>query len=299
MKEEKKIKNYVNMDSLKMDSEFGLHSLHEGFSVNIDAEIKGYHAFTKYFRSDFFQLILFKSGQTSLSLNLTDYEANKNCFVIGTPFDIKRINSYKNSKHSLIVFTSDFLEKTGLLKKSSEVLHYFRTPYSPLWKLDPTDALLLDSLMKDLAYRHNTMKEHLYGKELLYLSFSTFLYEVAAIGKKIAPLITKQSSRKESLVQSFTSLVKIHFKKQRGLDYYASLLHITPKYLTTTVKEITGKSAGKIIESFVLQEAQMLLENSSLSIAQVTDELNFSDQSFFGKFFKRLTGLSPSAYRKM
>ena len=73
----------------------------------------------------------------------------------------------------------------------------------------------------------------------------------------------------------------------------------TSKYLTTTINEITGKSTGKIIEIFVVQEAHMLLDNPTLSIAQISDELNFSHQSFFGKFFKRLTGFSPSAYRKI
>lgn len=299
MEKGKKIKNYLKMDSLKMDSKLGIHSLHDGFSVNLDVQIKGYDAFSKHFRSDFFQLILFKAGQANLSLNLIDYQVEKNSFILCTPFDIKRVNSFNISEHSVIVFTSDFLEKSGLLKNSSEVLQYFTSQYSPQWKLDDADSHLLDNLMKDVAYRHDNVPNHRYGKELLYLSFSTFLYELAAIGDKYSQSITKQTSRKENTVLQFTSLVKIRFKSQRGLDFYASLLHITPKYLTTTVKEVTGKSASKIIESFVVQEAQMLLENQMLSVAQIADELNFSNQSFFGKFFKRLTGSSPSDYRKI
>jgi AraC family transcriptional regulator, transcriptional activator of pobA len=64
------------------------------------------------------------------------------------------------------------------------------------------------------------------------------------------------------------------------------------------VKEITGKTAGEIINDFVLLEAKMLLDNPSLSIAEIADELQFSDQSFFGKYFKRLTGMSPKEYRQ-
>ena len=149
-----------------------------------------------------------------------------------------------------------------------------------------------------MEQRHNNIFSNKYGKELLYLSFNIFLYELALIGNKYAQT-AKHISRKENLVINFTSLVKIHFKKERSLSFYASLLNITSKYLTTAVKEITGKSAGKIVDGFVVQEARMLLENPDLTVSQISEELNFSDQSFFGKFFKRNTGFSPSEYRRI
>jgi AraC-like DNA-binding protein len=291
--------NHIKMISLKMDSEFDIHSLYDDFSVNIDIQIPEYKAFKNYFRSDFFQLILFKSGKANFSHNLIDYQVTKNDFFTFAPFDIKRINSFDSSIHSIIVFTADFLEKSGVTKIASEVLNYFTSQYSPLWKLESKDADLLNTRFLELAHNHNNVEQHVYGKELLYLSFTIFLYELAAMGNKYAESVNRQPSRKESIVINFTNLLKSHFKTQRSLSFYASKLHITPKYLTVTLKEITGKSAGEIIDSFVIQEARMLLDNRTLSIAQVAEELNFSDQSFFGKFFKRLTGFSPSDYRKL
>jgi YesN/AraC family two-component response regulator len=73
---------------------------------------------------------------------------------------------------------------------------------------------------------------------------------------------------------------------------------VTPKYLSQTVKEVSGKTAGEFIDEMVMMEAKVLLSDLSLSVAQVSEELFFSDQFFFSKFFKNHAGITPSAYRK-
>lgn len=90
----------------------------------------------------------------------------------------------------------------------------------------------------------------------------------------------------------------MQFRSQRNVTAYADQLTLTSKYLTETVKEITRKTAGEIIDDFVILEAKLLLDNPALSISEIADELHFSDQSFFGKYFKRHTGFSPKEYRQ-
>ena len=81
------------------------------------------------------------------------------------------------------------------------------------------------------------------------------------------------------------------------MAFYAGILHVTPKYLSKTVKEITGKTCGEMIDEMVVIEAKALLNDTSLTIGQVADELHFSDQFFFSKYFKKQTGISPFGYR--
>ena len=88
------------------------------------------------------------------------------------------------------------------------------------------------------------------------------------------------------------------FSRHRSLSFYANKLNTTSKYLSEVVKKQTGKTAGEWIEHTVILEAKVLLQNRELGIAQVSDLLNFSDQSVFGKFFKTHTGISPLEYRK-
>ncbi|RTL57621.1 MAG: AraC family transcriptional regulator [Sphingobacteriales bacterium] len=183
-------------------------------------------------------------------------------------------------------------------KNAVELLDYFSTQFSPHWKLEKKDAGTVQLLIKQLNEKLSSMNEHPYGKELLYHTFYIYLYEVYGLSKKYAVPFHHHITRKENLVRNFTQLVQKQFKEQRNVQAYADQLNITAKYLTETVKEITGKTAGEIIDDFVLLEAKLLLDNPTLSIAEIADELHFSDQSFFGKYFKRHTGLSPKEYRQ-
>ena len=80
------------------------------------------------------------------------------------------------------------------------------------------------------------------------------------------------------------------------MSFYAQQLYITTKYLSNIVKEATGRSAAQWIDEFVILEAKNLLRFSGKTIKQVSYELNFSNQSAFGKYFKLITGMSPSEY---
>ena len=93
-------------------------------------------------------------------------------------------------------------------------------------------------------------------------------------------------------------LVHVHYTRERGVRFYADKLCISPKYLSLLVKETTGKSAANWIDDFVLMEAKNLLRYSGKNVQQVAYALNFTNQSSFGKFFKHLTGQSPTEYQK-
>ena len=75
-------------------------------------------------------------------------------------------------------------------------------------------------------------------------------------------------------------------------------MFITPKHLSQAIKEFTNRNALNIIEEYVISEAKSMLLSTAMSIQQISDELNFSSQSVFGKYFRRVTGTSPSDYRK-
>ena len=104
-------------------------------------------------------------------------------------------------------------------------------------------------------------------------------------------------SRKVYLAFQFLKLLREHIKEQRSVNFYANLLYVTPKHLSMCVKEITGKPCGELIDERVVAEAKALLYNQELTIAHVAEELNFSDQFFFSKYFKKCTGMSPKHCR--
>lgn len=104
-------------------------------------------------------------------------------------------------------------------------------------------------------------------------------------------------SRKEYLNSRFRILVDKHFTHERGIDFFASLLCITPKYLSSVVKQTSGKTPNYWISETIIREVKKQLLNSTKSIKEIAHTLNFRDNSSLGKYFKKHTGLSPSFYR--
>lgn len=100
------------------------------------------------------------------------------------------------------------------------------------------------------------------------------------------------------LVSKFIALVKKHFRFHRDVDFYADQLNISAKYLSSVVKRSSGVPPLKLIEDQVIIEAKSLLASSNKSIKEISEDLEFPTQSFFGRYFKRAVGVSPNAYRR-
>lgn len=104
-------------------------------------------------------------------------------------------------------------------------------------------------------------------------------------------------TRQEEMFSRFLDLLHQYHKRERQIKFYADKLCVTPKYLSRTVKELTGRAALGYIEEYVVTEAKSLLSSTNLDIQQIGNELNFPSQSCFGKYFRRLTNMSPKQYR--
>ncbi len=96
----------------------------------------------------------------------------------------------------------------------------------------------------------------------------------------------------------FILAVSEHFRTERQVSFYAHKLCITPKHLSSVIKEISGRTASDWIENYVVMEAKVLLKTTDMTIQEIAVYLNFANQSFFGKYFKHHTGVSPTTYRK-
>lgn len=100
------------------------------------------------------------------------------------------------------------------------------------------------------------------------------------------------------LLHNFQKLVDLHYKEKKLTKEYASLLYVTPNHLNALCKDVTGHSAGELIRNRVLLEAKRLLVNVDMTIAEIAAELDFADNSYFSKFFKKYEGVTPEAFRK-
>ena len=105
-------------------------------------------------------------------------------------------------------------------------------------------------------------------------------------------------SHSEKILYDFLDLLHTHYSKQRRVSFYADELSLTPRHLSTVIRLVSGRSAARWIEEYVVLEAQILLRNSPMTIKEIAYKLGFNDQSLFSKYFSRVSGGSPESYRR-
>lgn len=144
-----------------------------------------------------------------------------------------------------------------------------------------------------IGYLHS---DHLYRQEILRMLYAVFLLDVQNVQQQtIAHRQTPQ--RMEEIFMDFIRLLPHHFAEHHDIAYYASMLNISPVYLSRVVRRVTGRTVVDYINQMLLMEASFLLRTSPMSITQIADRLCFADVPSFSKFFSRLRGVSPKQYR--
>jgi YesN/AraC family two-component response regulator len=196
-----------------------------------------------------------------------------------------------------IGFIPEFFSQIGINKKHADAFTLFSSQNNPHFQLNDEDAAILEQLMLLLYNKDRSSPEHPFKEELIYHAFNLLIIELIAISRKHRKVHDFKLSRKQEILMSFLKILPNYFKEERSVQFYANLLFITPKHLTKTVKELTNKTCGELIDDMVIIEAKVLLTTPSLSVGNVAEMLHFSDQFFFSKFFKRRTGLTPTEFR--
>lgn len=252
------------------------------------------------FRTDSYCLFLLVSGSLTLQLNLITHTLKKNEVMVAKPQVVAHIREMSPEISIISVsFTVDFILSNGFKKEDHDAFEFFTGNNIPKLKLSDEEmdsAVFLSKILE--RNQRFSLEKKAYKEELLQSSFKLLLYHYASIYKREFPDLEASLSRQEDLMIRFLDLLNENFKSERSVQFYADVLCITSGYLSKVLKEVSGKTANQLIDEAVILEAKLLLNNPILSISEIAENLQFSDQSFFGKFFKKHTGLSPTAFRK-
>ena len=249
------------------------------------------------YRSDGYIIGICTRGSAQVEVNLQIYEAKPDAMLLATPFHVLRI--YDSSPDFLcrfIVFSKAFLTENNVNSHFLESFSYFKSASLPVIYPDHDDAKILLEIYVLLQQKLDR-QEHPYRMEIARSILITMLYEVGSIYEKQHVMVKGKLNRKQELNVLFQELVFHHYKEHRNVQYYADALFVSSKHLTETIKDVTGRTAGEWIDDAVILEAKVLLRNQETSIANIAFAIHFPDQSSFGKYFKKQTGLSPSDYR--
>jgi len=249
------------------------------------------------YRSDGYIIGICTRGTAQVEVNLQIYEAKPDAMLLATPFHVLRIyNSSPDFLCRFIVFSKAFLTENNVNSHFLESFSYFKSASLPVIYPEHEDAKILLEIYVQLQQKLDR-QDHPYRMEIARSILITMLYEVGFIYEKQHVMVKGKLNRKQELNMLFQELVFHHYKEHRNVQYYADALFVSSKHLTETIKDVTGRTAGEWIDDAVILEAKVLLRNQEISIANIAFAIHFPDQSSFGKYFKKQTGLSPSDYR--
>jgi AraC family transcriptional activator of pobA len=250
------------------------------------------------FRSDHFSFLIVNEGEIALKVNLLEYTIGRNNALLLPPNVVRQFVKVSGDiRVVFIAFTADFLSSTSLHMKNVDALEFLSSQMNLLLTMEDKELALLIKLLDFLELKLDIPDGQAFQEEVLLNVFTGFIYEIGSLYRKQEFIEEVKGSRKEELTFRFLKILPQHFKEERSVQAYASLLNVTPKHLSQTLKEVSGRTAGSFIDEIVVMEAKILLSDITLTIGEVASYLNFSDQFFFSKYFKKQSGMSPSQYR--
>ena len=194
-----------------------------------------------------------------------------------------------------IIVSDDFFNE--IVKDVHELSTLFLfTRANPVCHLTQQECDNIVDYFRMLKQKTDDLKHH-FRRETVRSLLTTMIYDLSNIIFRMQNTVDRRQTRGEAIFTQFLQLVELNFRHERRVSWYAKQLCISPKYLSEIIKQVSRRTPNDWIDNFVTLEIRVLLRNSTKSIKEIAQELNFPNQSFFGKFFKEHVGLSPSQYR--
>jgi AraC family transcriptional activator of pobA len=247
------------------------------------------------YRTTFYAVGLCRAGTVVLKANRDHYQVAPGSLILLGPEVLRHWQQQSADYHTeALFFTETFFSAPYTDPTRLRQLPFFHAQATRVLPLSSSETAQVGQLLEQVR---QTLKRPSHYQADIVRSYVAILLLIAADSyERMTPTIAP--TRRVNLVARFQQLVAQPDPNRRRVADYASLLFVTSKYLSETLKADTGRTAGEWIDSQMLREARHLLWQTDRSIMQVAEELGFSDASAFGKFFRRQTGQTPLAYKQ-
>lgn len=252
----------------------------------------------KPFKVDMSMTIIYERGEAVFKIDMHKYHIKAPAVIIIMVGQTCELLSYSKDLQGRAVVMSNTFTDSLFVGAEGDYTHklYSSMINNPLINLDKDQNVFSEyyQLLKNIVQSpHQEFKidsvRHL--TLTMFYGYSHMKHDISSY--------TKSTNRYSDIYSTFLETVGKHFKKERKVGFYADKLCLTAKHLSQVVKEVSGRTASDIIEDYVITEIKALLLSTNMTIQQISDYLNFPSQSVFGKYVKRITGISPKGYRKI
>ena len=249
---------------------------------------------------DCFMIVFCQEGDITLNINGNQHSLKKDfCAILPPGTVVRKVACNQPYVVKIAVASLSFL--TEILSSSKEtwnIIHYlFYNPIHPIQKASSYKLYLYRELLITLIQE----QPHAYSKQTRRFHFAGMLCELMVLLNQMIPKDYEpqalDKNRAVIITRDFIELVNSDTGMHRTVSYYADRLCYSPKYLSATVKQITGKSPLQIINAHAIKQIKYKIKHSEMSMKELADYFEFTNPSFFGKFVKMHIGMSPMQYR--
>ena len=247
-------------------------------------------------RHDFFEVLYLCKGSGFHVIDGNRYEIKPPCVFFLSPGQAHKLELSSDIEGYIFLFTAEFYLINHTNQNRLLEFPFFYTIKQnnpPLILRNINDITFLESLfVKGIS---EVKKENSYSLDLLRSLLDLILVSCSNLYEVDESMVTK--GKGHILVKRFFQLVEENYQNNISVNQYADLLAITPSHLTQTVRELTGKTSIAIITEKQTLEIKRLLIHTNMGVSEIANHLNFADQSYFTKFFKKTTGETPLQFR--
>ena len=239
-------------------------------------------------------ILLVIKGSIRFSVNFMEHEVSDGmCAAISSGTIIEHIDLDEDTKFVMLLFSrQDLSAKTSSIQPVHR-LYCLPVVIVPLLQ-DQQEVLLTTYRMLRTILTKVAFESH--KEETASCCISLMISIIwQSVGDSVQP--GSKSTRKDEIVSRFLQSVADNYRSHRELSFYANELGLSLKYMSHVIHEQTGRHPSQLIKDYVILDAKTMLRSGRYSVQQVSDELNFPNQSFFGKYFKEAVGVSPKKWK--
>ncbi len=249
-----------------------------------------------YFRAYCYLLVL--GGSATIVINQREFRLAPGALIFHTPLHLVRYADISaDFEFKVLALSPDVADVFPTLDIRPRIVGGLRMHALPVNSLSDSEIQIVKDCFCDIE-RQLLRRDHKLQRQLIENALTRFYleYDCFSFFDSLAQETPDTSARQKEIVDNFIELVSANFKDHRELTFYSNELNITPQYLTRVVRHMTGVCPSEFISEIIYAEARNMLARGGCSVQSVADTLGFSDQSSFGKFFKRCSGFSPKEF---
>ncbi|MEO3245504.1 helix-turn-helix domain-containing protein, partial [Parabacteroides distasonis] len=243
--------------------------------------------------------LLCVEGSVQASINLAKYTINKYDFVTLVPSNFIQFHEISDDARFYFAgFSSEFMTNINFIKSTMSFLPVITE--HPIMPLEESVAqLYIDGYRLLIRAQSLSPSYSMVNKNLVIAYLTIFMQGTAELYKNHSHWTNGIRTRTNEIYRKFIQLVVEHYTTEHSVSFYAAQLNLSLPHFCTTIKKAIGLTPLEIISSIITMDAKAQLRSTDLTVKEIAFSLGFNNLSFFNKYFRQHTGMTPQEYRRM